>query len=573
MEGIPRQECKTSRRRQRADRGEGELVSTASIRVSVIVPVFNPGDGFDDLIASLDAQSLPSDQFEVLLCDDGSNDETRNRLDAVASTRENVRVFHLPHTGWPGTPRNHGIDQARGTYVFFSDQDDRLFETALESMCDFADANDSDVLVGKVVGVGRRIPRAIFRRDVAQAKLGRDPLLELLTPHKMFRTSFIRDNGIRFPDHKVRLEDHMFVMAAYFRAGVISILASVPIYAWIKTPGSASSARIDPVTYFPHLESVLDIVQANTEPGRMQDTLLRHWYRGKILQRLDGKRVVKWPEEYREQYVDTVTPIAQERFGPGVEAGLAFPMRVRSVLLRGERREDLFRFAQFEASLRCRADITSARWTRGGKLALTIRARITRDGQEGHVFDESAADGAGSAPRQLWHLPADLGEDFLTDEQRDATRDRKTDRIDVLLRAGDVGNERRQFGRTTRNLEKVQLTIDPFRAFTREDAVNVKQLRVDIRRAGWRFEAPLRVSPDIIASLGSSPLLAGRACTLRATENGDAEIVRTGKANGFRDTFARIARVPYSFAVRAVTRFAPHSLQTRLRSVAARLGR
>ncbi|NKF33950.1 glycosyltransferase family 2 protein, partial [Pseudomonas sp. BGM005] len=86
----------------------------------------------------------------------------------------------------------------------------------------------------------------IFRRDVPNARLGEDPLLEMLTPHKMFRTAFLRDREIRFPEGKVRLEDHLFVMRAYFEAETISIFASEPCYAWVKQPGSASSSRIDP---------------------------------------------------------------------------------------------------------------------------------------------------------------------------------------------------------------------------------------------------------------------------------------------------------------------------------------
>ena len=100
------------------------MAEAASVRVSVVVPVFNPGPRFDDLIQSLDRQSLATDEFEVVLCDDGSGQATRDRLAQVAGARANVRVLTLPHSGWPGTPRNHGIDAARGRYVFFADQDD-----------------------------------------------------------------------------------------------------------------------------------------------------------------------------------------------------------------------------------------------------------------------------------------------------------------------------------------------------------------------------------------------------------------------------------------------------------------
>lgn len=299
---------------RRAARGE-----TNAIRVSVVVPVFEPDDALEPLIASLDAQTLAQDRFEVLLCDDGSGAETRATLARIAETRPNVRVLPLPHSGWPGAPRNHGIDVVCGTYLQFVDQDDHLLPEALERLCDYADEHGSDVVVGREVGIGRTIPAAIFRFDVPRAQLGTDPLLQMLTPHKLFRVDLLRRAGIRFPEGRVRLEDHLFVMQAYFAADVISILASTPCYAWVKRAGSASSSRIDPETYFPHLESVLDVVEQHTEPGDFRDGLLRHWLRNKILRRLTGRRMLRYPDAYRDRLVGVVTPIVERRFGAGVD--------------------------------------------------------------------------------------------------------------------------------------------------------------------------------------------------------------------------------------------------------------
>ena len=231
------------------------------------------------------------------------------------------------------------------------------------------------------MGIGRRIPRQIFKRDIPQAVLGEDPLLELLTPHKLFRVSFLRENDIRFPDGRVRLEDHLFVMRAYFAATTISVLASQPCYAWAKNAGSASSSRIDPVTYFPHLQAVLDLVESNTRPGVLRDTLLRHWYRSKILKRLDGKRMVRYPDEYRSRFLESSSP-SPDTVRSRCARRPALPAADPLPLLRAGRRDELIRLAEFESRLGCRADVTSARWSRRGKLALTITVRVVRDGSE-----------------------------------------------------------------------------------------------------------------------------------------------------------------------------------------------
>jgi glycosyltransferase involved in cell wall biosynthesis len=504
------------------------------VRVSVIVAVFNPGAGFDDLIESLDRQSLGTDAFEVLLCDDGSDAATQHRLAEVAASRPHVRVLALPHTGWPGTPRNHGIDAARGRYVFFADHDDRFFDGGLKSLCDYADARASDVVIGRVVGIGRKIPRRIFRADIPHAVLGQDPLLELLTPHKLFRTAFLREHGIRFPDGRVRLEDHLFVMRAYFAATTISILASEPCYGWVKHSASASASRIDPETYFPHLQPVLDLVEEHTEPGELRDTLLRHWYRGKILNRLAARRMVRYPAPYRAAFLDVVTPLVRDRFGPGVDAGLSFPLRVRSALLRAGSREGLLHLAELEAALECRAEVAAAHWSRTGTLELTLRVRFLSEGRNALEFDPSAA----------WRPPEPLAHDLAGVTGLDAARELRRDRLEIVQRDdgdGD-GDARRIAARGVADWHGVTVTVDPLKVFSRVSASRGGPLEARVRHAGWNLDVPLRADAGVLRAAGRSPLLAGRRAALVVGHDGVVALRRQWPKGRLRDFGARVIR-------------------------------
>jgi poly(ribitol-phosphate) beta-N-acetylglucosaminyltransferase len=512
-----------------------------TVRVSVIVPVFNPGAAFDALIESLDRQTLGTDAFEVVLCDDGSDEPTRERLAAVARTRPNIRVLYLPHTGWPGTPRNRGVDTAAGEYVYFVDQDDRLFPAALQKLCDFADTHRSDVVIGKEVGVGRRLPRAIFSRDIPRAVLGKDPILELLTPHKLFRTSFLRANGIRFPDGKVRLEDHLFVMQAYFRAETISVLASEACYAWVKHRGSASASRIDPTTYFPHLEAVLDIVEANTEPGELRDSLLRHWLRGKILKRLSGRQMVRYSDDHRDRLLDVVTPLVQKRFGPGVDDGLELPHRVRVALLRAGRRSDLRRLAAYENDMACGVTATSAAWSRGGGLDLTLEIRVTHDGQGAPMLVSSDAD----PERVSWRPPVSF--EGMPPSVLDAGTEFRRDRVDLFLRHAEDEVERRAGGRRvgrwrTENPTTARLSVDPLKVFSRGDRSRGGQLFARVRRVGWTFDVPLISDARLVAATERSPILSGRACRLEVRDDGTVWLRRDWPRGELRDIAGRVVR-------------------------------
>ena len=94
-------------------------------KVTVVVPVYNPGARHRRL-HPLAARPVArrADEYEVIFVDDGSTDATPARLDALAAEHAHVRVEHIPNSGWPGRPRNVGIELARGEYVFFVDNDD-----------------------------------------------------------------------------------------------------------------------------------------------------------------------------------------------------------------------------------------------------------------------------------------------------------------------------------------------------------------------------------------------------------------------------------------------------------------
>src|SRR6476619_6970896 len=232
------------------------------LKVSVIVPVYNPGHNIDDCISSLLGQSLPPDEYEVIFVDDGSSDGTETRLDALAAEHEHVRVEHIPNSGWPGRPRNIGIEMARGEYVYFVDNDDWIGTDALKRLYGRAQRDEADIVIGRVVGEGKFVARTIFKRDRKDVTLEWPPLLRLLTPHKLFRKAMLDEHAIRFPEGRRRLEDHVLTMHAYFHAQHISVLARYPCYHWVlRDDGeNASTGEFDAAGYYGNEREVLDLV-------------------------------------------------------------------------------------------------------------------------------------------------------------------------------------------------------------------------------------------------------------------------------------------------------------------------
>jgi glycosyltransferase involved in cell wall biosynthesis len=327
------------------------------IKVSVVVPVYNPGRNIDDCVRSIvHDQTLPADEYEAIFVDDGSTDETPARLDALAAEHSHVRVEHIPNSGWPGRPRNIGVDMARGEYVYFVDNDDWIGPEALERLYAAAQRDSADIVIGKVVGDGKYVPRGLFRENRTGVTIESHPitLVGLLTPHKLFRKALLDEHAIRFPEGRRRLEDHVFTLGAYFNARSITILADYPCYHWVLRKGddNASYRPFEPTPYYENVREVLDLVEANTEPGPERERLRSHWYRGKMLGRVGGRYFPRRDPAYRRELYEEVRKLALERFDESIDQWLAPSFRVRSHLLREGDYDSLEALAAMEAELR-----------------------------------------------------------------------------------------------------------------------------------------------------------------------------------------------------------------------------
>ena len=93
-----------------------------SFHLSVIIPTYNRASLVRAAVDSALRQSVPP--HEVLVCDDGSTDDTLALLRTVFADVPKVKVLSLPHSGLPAATRNAGIAAASGDWLAFLDSDD-----------------------------------------------------------------------------------------------------------------------------------------------------------------------------------------------------------------------------------------------------------------------------------------------------------------------------------------------------------------------------------------------------------------------------------------------------------------
>lgn len=122
-------------------------------RVSVLLPAHNAAPYLEEAVASVLAQTFQD--FELLLIDDGSTDQTPEIATRLAASDPRIRLIRQEQSGLVAA-LNHGLALARGEYLARMDADDRSLPTRFAAQVAFLDANPEVAVVG---GWGRLIDR------------------------------------------------------------------------------------------------------------------------------------------------------------------------------------------------------------------------------------------------------------------------------------------------------------------------------------------------------------------------------------------------------------------------------
>lgn len=113
--------------------------------ISVIITVYNRESFVEKCIKSILDQNEVS--MEVILVDDGSTDRSAEICKSFASLYDNVKLIQQKNAGL-SVARNTGLDNARGDYICFLDDDDVMTSGSIKVMIDAMEENDVDIVIG-----------------------------------------------------------------------------------------------------------------------------------------------------------------------------------------------------------------------------------------------------------------------------------------------------------------------------------------------------------------------------------------------------------------------------------------
>lgn len=226
-------------------------VENCNMKLSIIIPMYNVENYIDQCIRSILSQNIPTKDYEVIIIDDGSSDNSYNIVKGFSNENLNINLYFQKNQG-VSIARNKGIKYAKGKYLYFLDADDYLAQDSLNHLIDITISNNLDVMEFSYVRTKSR--------DLVHSKTLNDSKMKLsvIEGEKYISTKYFNDaiwvyfynrefllnSKIIFYENRTK-QDMLFNAELIQRAKRISYYP-MDVYRWVINDNSITTRR-DPI--------------------------------------------------------------------------------------------------------------------------------------------------------------------------------------------------------------------------------------------------------------------------------------------------------------------------------------
>lgn len=190
--------------------------------VSVIIPIYNVSSFIQRGIEYIKQQTY--EDFEVIMVDDGSTDDSLSVCRALACNDKRIRVLTQSNQG-AGAARNLGMEHARGEYIYFFDIDDQIDSKLLAYCVDDIETKQVDLVVFGYRNVETSyecetvvdFPNMLIQSNRELKNIFVDQFVIKVNGfpwNKFYRKSFLDKYGIRFENQRIQ-QDEVFNLMVY----------------------------------------------------------------------------------------------------------------------------------------------------------------------------------------------------------------------------------------------------------------------------------------------------------------------------------------------------------------------
>lgn len=243
-------------------------------RISIIIPAYNIAEYLSRAIDSILSQTFSD--FELILVDDGSTDNTGAVCDGYAALDSRVKVIHKENGGAPSA-RNAAMDISTGEYFYFMDGDDYAEPEMLSAMLARADETGAELVIagfyidtydadGLCFSEIKQLPDAFYGdmgsfRSAATEMFDKNLLYTVW--NKLYSAQRLKSINLRFLDTKM---DDLPFNLDYIRDISSVAVIEKPYYHFLRARSDSETTA-----YYPYL------FEKRQQEHRWMMDIYRHW--------------------------------------------------------------------------------------------------------------------------------------------------------------------------------------------------------------------------------------------------------------------------------------------------------
>ena len=219
--------------------------------ISIIVPVYNVEKHLPNCLRSISHQTFKD--FEVILVNDGSTDESGSICDDYVKIDNRFKVFHKQNRG-VSSARNFALDKVQGKWIYFCDADDILYHYTLDTL--IKNFNDNvDSTMGGYIRMNDHEEILEENTICEECKMTvEETLIDFYHPkynmfngfiwNRLFRRSIIDKHHLRFREDIYIKEDGLFLIQYLCKCRKGTFYTTKPIYKYVVHSTSAMNYKL-----------------------------------------------------------------------------------------------------------------------------------------------------------------------------------------------------------------------------------------------------------------------------------------------------------------------------------------
>ena len=247
-------------------------------KVSIIIPIYNSNKYLKECLDSIINQTYSN--LEIILIDDGSKDNSFDICEEYAKKDKRIILKKKNNEGVSAT-RNLGIEICTGKYILFIDSDDYCNENMIEKILYNSQKNDLIICGYNKIYKNKKVHYIVKNKEKnIEDMVINDESVGGYLWNKLFKTSIIKENNIRFDKDIHFCEDLLFVLSYIKNINSVSYIdEELYNYRMRRNSVTFNFYNKKNVTILEAIEKIIEVITAPNNKEKMKYKYLIYYYK------------------------------------------------------------------------------------------------------------------------------------------------------------------------------------------------------------------------------------------------------------------------------------------------------